>query len=79
METKILEIIKEYGGTGYVLYAQEITSHIMEFIEWLKENCEGEYKEGENKLKWKVFLHYQDYLWLDNKEVYLHWLNNVKK
>jgi hypothetical protein len=52
MEEEILKIIKNHfynvDGTPEKS-AKEITSHIMEFLEWLKSDCEGDHKEGEIK------------------------------
>ena len=89
MEEQILKIIKDnecgfddgYGGTidavaddSYFDVAKEITSHIMEFIEWIKTDCcfndYGDLIINDNRLPDVI---------LTTEQLYEYWLKNIKK
>jgi hypothetical protein len=83
MEKDIEKIIREYDycteGAGWA--AQEIDTltkaHYFEFMEWIKEDVEGEFQHG--VLQWKVFLSATRHLYFPTTdELYNYWLENYK-
>jgi uncharacterized protein YbbC (DUF1343 family) len=75
MEESILKIIESHYPEDIDVVAKEITSHVMEFIEWLGEH----YNYG--RKSWMV--RYADqrirYNWKTTEEVYQYWLKNIYK
>lgn len=79
MEEQILSIIEDSvfapeGENIQRVAAKEITSHIMEFIEWIRQYCYfddyGDLMINDNTLP---------EVSLPTEELYQYWLNNVKK
>ncbi len=79
MEEQILEIIQKNaaGSTEFItdgLYhkiaVREITSHIMEFVQWMSDCC---LQDMEYEL-WTTIKEFST-----AEELYQYWLNNVKK
>jgi hypothetical protein len=59
----------------YHILAKEITSHVFEFIEWLRYNCEGSTK-GQ---WWYYDVSAQAGTMFTNEEGYMFWFNNIYK
>jgi hypothetical protein len=60
---------------GFDEVAKEITSHVFEFIEWLRYNCEGSTK-GQ---WWYYDVSAQAGTMFTNEEGYMFWFNNIYK
>ena len=81
MEEKILEIIKTnqiFLAGHSELCAKEITAHVMEFIEWIFDNCYLLYPFADSPSKYIVHDEIGDKTYT-LEELYQYWLNNVKK
>ena len=53
--------------------AKEITQHVFEFVEWLRLNT-----SGKSSSMWSFYFPETDmHLWVDTKDAYSYWLNNV--
>ena len=73
MEEQILEIIR--SRRNFSKMAEDITSHIMEFIEWAKTQC----RPALHCNKWYVYGSANDEEpFKTSEELYQYWLNNVK-
>jgi hypothetical protein len=81
MEEQLLKIIlrcenkSSYSTVGELKAAKEITSHVFEFIEWLRYNCEGSTK-GQ---WWYYDVSAQAGTMFTNEEGYMFWFNNIYK
>ena len=79
MEEQILKIIRDHfynvNGTPEKS-AKEITSHVMEFIEWLKDFCHIEIDDF--VFYWVVEVETHVIEAMDTETAYQYWLTNIK-
>jgi hypothetical protein len=71
---------KDYptGIQGMGPSAQEITSHVMEFMRWIKMNCNLGYAKI-NSIP-EACWHIRDTTYyLEDEEIYQYWLKNIKE
>ena len=73
MEEQIYNIIKSNGS--FDMSAKEITTHVMEFIEWKDNNVDFDIEDQ----LYMVMVETHIVEWVQLKKVYKYWLNNVKK
>ncbi len=62
--------------------AKEITAHVFEFVEWLKNNCLTNLKDFKDGMQWAIFKDISDWdgepkKWYTSEEIYSYWLDNV--
>jgi hypothetical protein len=83
MEEQILKIIiskTNLTSTSFEMYmdrpdvAKEITSMVMEFVEWMHDNTDDTRVEND-KLWWVIPMESYNYI----EDVFEYWFNNIKK
>lgn len=86
MEEQILKILnknlnatpigKGHSITGIVASTKEITSHMMEFIQWFGMNC-----EGSTLNTWVLFTESLQIIaeFHSSEEMYKYWITNIHK